>query len=242
MTDDADVRILEFPGRQLRLELVAPDEVETQLALARLAIDAVLCFADGLCEPLSVDLWLGCCDPVADYPLSDPEPALPYWLLQREHLPRGVDVRPAWESEEIAKARELTRETITSWVQTALANAACGSESNAHACWRELAFRAFRLRLPDGLRVPPDGLRLKQGAGETIHPVEWRDGGSYVSGPMPPRTRRSPLELAVSNEAGLVTLDVALFWSILTEPGAAGHAAVQRSIDRLRVQGWTRVP
>jgi len=232
----AEPRILAFPGRTVRLKLLTAEEIETQADLARVAIDAVFCFADGLCEPFSAELWLACCDTVLDDPLSEPEPFRQFWLLRQEALPPGVTIRPSWENEEITTTARLTVETVAEWAEAALR--ACDCNEDAHGCWRELAFPAVRVLLPAGLDVPAAGLPLGDGTGEIIHPVERRGSDIYASGPNFPSTLNAPLEIAVSNEAGLLTFVLMLHWSILAEPDSPGYAHVERALARLREQGW----
>jgi hypothetical protein len=45
----------------VRAEFVAPDDVDDQLALAAMAVDALFALGEGLFEPLSVDTELACC-------------------------------------------------------------------------------------------------------------------------------------------------------------------------------------
>jgi hypothetical protein len=147
------------------------------------------------------------------------KPDRPFWLRRQEELPPGVEVRPTWKKQEIATIRRLTLATILEWAEMALGASGCNAD--AQICWQELAFSSFRVRLPDNIDVPPGGLHLKQGAGAMRHPVERRDGEIHVFGPIA-TTLNAPLEVAVRNESGLLTFDLMLHWSILSEPGSQG--------------------
>jgi hypothetical protein len=227
-------RILDSP-EETRLRLLASTSDPAELA--HLAIGAVFRFAVGLGEPLSAALWLACCDAETGLPSADGEPDRPFRVLRRAELPPGVDVRPLWEGEQVETAGTLTEESLGRWATAALA-ADCGADGDLHACWQELALPVFRVRLPRIVDASSRGIRVAQGAGELVHPVEAREDGLHVSGPMPPRTLDAPIGVKIVNQAGLLTFDVALRWSLWAGPDAPGRADVDAALERLHALGW----
>jgi hypothetical protein len=231
-----DARLRTFPGAQQRLEFLAPEEIASEIEFARLALDAVFHFAASTWEPLSVDLWLSCSDADTGYPRNDSVPPRPFWLLSARELPLGVQVRPAWEDEQVDVADELTPNAILAWLGQAL-DQECAERQTVG--WRELLFRAARVRLP----VAPDALAddillLGDGAGIIEHPAERRHGGLWVSGPLPPMTLRAPVELVVRNEAGLLTLEVSSNWSVWADEGEPGYDEIACALERVHQLGW----
>ncbi len=234
---DIDARLRSFPGAEHRLQLLALEELTTEIELARLGLDAVFVFAGGLCEPLSADLALCCCDSLTGYPLSDSAPSRPFWMLRCRDLPRGVQIRPAWEDEELDVTDKLTLDAVLAWLGRAI-NQDCPGDQTVG--WREVLFRAARVRLPIGKDISGDTLPLRDGAGVIEHPVERRDDGLWVSGPIWPRTLSAPIELSLTNETGLLTFDVRCNWSVWADEDAPGFPEILLALDKVRGLGWER--
>jgi hypothetical protein len=237
----SQIFIHDFPGKQIQLQYLAPNEIETQLDLAKLALDQVFLLSENLFEPLSVDLWLTYCDPeLNDYPLSEPTPPHPFWLLQHRNLPLGVEVTPAWEREIITVGDTLSQTPILDWIAVAFEQS-CSGETEYSLGWQELLFRTTRARLPVQ-DMTGTTLCVSQGYGQIEYPVEHDKDSFWISGPRTNKTLTPPIDVRITNEAGLLTLELGLHWSLWTEPSEAGYFKVEQAIERLLAQAWRRLP
>lgn len=69
-------------------------------------------------------------------------------------------------------------------------------------CWHEMKFLAASVRLPESVDTPHQRLRLGQGADFFDHPVERRQGTSWVWGPHRRYTLAAPMESLVGVDRG----------------------------------------
>jgi hypothetical protein len=205
----------DFSGREIHFEYVsdgAPRE------LARLALEGFYLLATDFFEPLSVDLWLTCVEAESGYPVNSPKPDRPFWLLKRTDLPPDVSIQPAWEDEEVAETERLTPDSILDWMTGA-------AEQNSSAgviAWRQLLFCAARVRLP---RSPGGGM----------------EEGKWIVGPLKDSSFPAPLEVMLTNEAGLLAIELSLYWSPWTDSYGDGKRTVDEAVERLLARGWTQL-
>lgn len=231
-----DLRILDYPGWGLRLKWLAPDEVASQIELARLALDAVFLFAEGLCEPLTVSLTLVCCEAEAGYTLSQPAPPHPFWTLRQSDLPPGLEIEPTRNDERVAVADKLTPESILAYTRTALEQ---DCEGDARVGWEEFRFDASRARLPfPADAVAGDTMLVGYGAGVIEHALEHRNDALWVAGPLSGKAMTAPITMRVNREVSLLTFNISVYWSVWGEEGAAGRADFDRAVGRLLDNGW----
>jgi hypothetical protein len=99
---------------------------------------------------------------------------------------------------------------------------------------------ASAVRLPPSVvSAESSFVRIAAGAGTIDHPVDRRDHGVWVAGPVPDMTLVPPVELRVMNEAGLLTFDVSVYWSTWASDDAPGAAALAAASQRVIACGWS---
>jgi hypothetical protein len=235
-----EIVIQDFPGKQIQLERIAPEGMRSPADLARLAADALFLFAEGICEPLAMDLQVACCDPAIGYPIGEAALPRPYWLFHRRDLPHDVELRPAWTAEEFVAVKDLDAASILDCLEGPLAQH-CDGGSGGQAHWQEMLFRAACVRLPlPAHAVAENSLTVRYGRGRVEHPIERRGDTVWVCGPLARKTLTAPMELSLSNEGGLLTFNIWLLWSLWIEEQNEGWAQVKHALDRLSEEGWVR--
>lgn len=246
MDDDA-VRptLLSRMTEAVVLEQVAPGEEDDPQAFAELAVGAVFAMGD-LLRPLDVVVTFACADPVSTYPRERPVPPVRAQLLVPADLPAGVDTPPVYTDATRVEIPRLDAAAVLDVVARGLAQRCPDGDDERPATrfittWHELRVTAAAVRLPQVLAATTAGagtIELADRGGTVAVPVTSADGGAWVTGPRPPSTLWSPVEVLLRNEAGLLTLTVSTWWSLWTASGA-GHADVAALDDRLRAAGWT---
>lgn len=225
----------------LTLEQVAPGEEDDPSAFAALAVDAVERMA-GLLRPLAVEVTFACADRVSTYPRANPTPPRRVLLLVPEDLPDGVEPGSVYTDALRQVVPELDRATVLGAVDGGL-DQACPGGDDLMTTWVDLLVTATEVRLPDATTARLGGageLTLAAGAGTVTAPVAARDGVAWVAGPRPARATQAPVEVAVRNEAGLLTLTVATRWSLWAWDGAGAEDL--RAVEAgLRAAGWVGV-
>lgn len=230
----------EEPHLTIRLKYEA-DEGEGQLELANQVITAVDALAADWLEPLAWDMYLGCLDAeLMDTPMHS-KPPQPYWLLRKEQIPAGVEVRPIHSDHIICCEPVLLSEPIRAWAARALAQT-CADAPHSIPYWVGLDTLAIRARLPVLVdSAAHERLRVDCYAGTITIPVDCIDNQFWVSGPPEKHVIGPPVRLTASNLYGMVVdLDLAIYWSPwLNQPGRAlVDAAVERVLALGR--GWRR--
>lgn len=234
-----DIVIHDFPGKQLRLEQVVLKGKRSQEELARSAASALCSFGEHTFEPASMDMHVVCCDQATGYPLAGANPSRPFWLFRRRAPPPGLEIRPAWTSEETVLVEELNFSSILDCMRLALSQE-CNPGAGEEIGWEEILFRAACVRLPAAVGPLADGsLMVRYGRGHIEHPIDRRDGGVWACGPLARKTLSAPIEIRIGNEAGLLTFDIWLLWSPWIEE-QEGSKCLQHALDRLSKQGWVR--
>lgn len=225
----------------VRAELVAPDDVDDQLTLAAMAVDALFALGDGLFEPLSVDAELACCDAETGYPLDEPRPAEPFHQLRRASLPEMVMIREVWSETRVEQRERFDRDEILDWLGVILAEQEC-PQPDTRPGWTQLLVEAVRARLPegtsDGADSDGDKLPVAYGAGVIRYPVERTAGALWVVGPLSTNYDTAPFEVRIVNEAGVLSLDLSLNWSPWIDTDGAGRPDVEAAVGRLLALGW----
>src|SRR5262249_48549619 len=209
----SDIVIHDFPGKQVRVEQINVKEKQSQEDLARSAVEALFLFAGRICEPVSMDLQVAYCDLETGCTMGDPTPHQPFWLFRRRDLSPRLEIRPAWNNEEVVTVDILRSASILESLKQPL-----GQNCNREGCeagWQEMLFRANCVRLPASMQtLAEETLVVRYGRGTIEHPVERRGDGLWVCGPLARKTPTAPIELKLSNDAGLLTFDIWLLWSL----------------------------
>jgi hypothetical protein len=226
----ADGRVRAFPGDEFSFRRVTADEDSTGLDTALDAIDAL---RDGW-EPLSAETRVQC--------TNDSRPrngALehPHWLLSRRGVPDGVCIDAVMRDPVLSHAAVLSRITIRSWADDALAQARtrCGEESE----WTALRFNAARVRLgPIEWQAAQTLVELTSEAGVVRAPLERDALGTWISGPRAPASDQAPIAVNVYQGFGALTLRITVnysFWLDEAEPAGRWLAEARA---RLQALGW----
>lgn len=227
----------EVPAQQ-QLQLVAPDELTEQEQFAGLAVDALFAFAGDFCAPLGVALWCACCDAYTGYPVSGTAPAAPYWVCRQRGAPLGPRARAVWTNERVSEVDRLDGAAVRELVREGLGQE-CGSGGLVTG-WREISVVASAVRLPPSIvSAASSFIRIAAGAGTIDHPVDRREGAIWVAGPLPHKTLVPPVELRVMNEAGLLTFDASVYWSIWATEDAPGATDLAAAVERVITRGWS---
>jgi hypothetical protein len=231
----------EEPHLTIRLEL-EPDEGVEQQALARQAIVAIDAVTAGWLEPLAWEMTVGCLDTESmDVPMNR-HPSQPYWLLRKEQIPIGIEIRPFHGNHVFVTEPVLSSDPLDTWVAKALAQD-CDQAPRFIPCWRRFWSLAMRARLPRTVsNLGHQNLSISCYAGNLAIPLEYTGDDAWVSGRPAGYVMGPPLSLTARNEDGLlVTLDLAVYWSLwIDDP--AGRAQVEAAVDRVLALdgGWRR--
>ncbi|MCU1287452.1 MAG: hypothetical protein JWO13_3802 [Acidobacteriales bacterium] len=220
----------------VRAEFVAPDDVDDQLALAAMAVDALFALGEGLFEPLSVDTELACCDAETGYPLDQPRAAAPFHQLRLVSLPETVVIREVWNGTRVEQRERLDRDQILDWLRAILAEQECPQPDTIPG-WRQLLVETVRARLPEGTS-DGDELPVTYGAGMIRYPVERAADALWVAGPLATHHDTAPFEVRIVNEAGVLSLDLSLNWSLWIDTDGAGRPDIEAAVGRLSALGW----
>ena len=69
-------------------------------------------------------------------------------------------------------------------------------------------------------------------------PVEKRENGFWVSGPMRDTLAKAPIDITFWRLYGRLTLDIWVYWSLWSEAGAAEAELLRTCLLELEKQGW----
>lgn len=116
------------------------------------------------------------------------------------------------------------------------------SDSNMIVCWREILVRAVRVCLLDDVASSAtDRILLRFGTQRIEYPIERTSDGIFVSGPLEDKSMVTPLELKITNDNGILAMDVQFFWSLWTDPHWKGFQQACDALKRLEDAGWNCV-
>jgi hypothetical protein len=231
----------EEPLLSIRLEYMA-GEGEGHLALAEQAIMAINALAGGWLEPLAWEMYVGCLDIELMHATMEQDPPQPFWLLRKERIPAGIELRPGYGNHTIVTEPTLSSERIQAWVSRALAQP-CADAPRFIPYWDGFDTLAMRARLPASVANTADeSLGMRCYAGNIAIPLERHDDQVWVSGPPEKYLIGPPVSLSAGNMDGhYINLDLAIYWTPwIRDP--AGRAMVDAAVDRVLAlgRGWQR--
>lgn len=237
-----DVFLHDYPGEQLRFERSLPEPPIEPHDLAKTAIAAIDLFCQDFVSPLSVDLGLAYCEAEYALPVDDPTPLPAYWFLRLDRPPPGVLLEEAWTGAVRQETRRIDRHRLADWVGEAMKRVKTESRSSDPAMivgWREILVRAVRVRLLDLAKSSSaDEMHLRFGAHRIDYPIQREGDEAYATGPLEGKAMATPLELKVSNDGGVLAMDINLLWSLWTDPHWKGFRQVHAASRRLEEADW----
>ena len=224
--------------KTISLEYLAPDNVSSKVELAHLALEGVFSLAEGLFEPLKIDLSINFNDEY-EFPVDDEYPPHRFWMLKHKKIPKGISADTLWLDEEVSLTDSISKETTLEWLKQAIASNQPNTANDYTLGWEQLIFKTNRCHLP----VPREDLinnciPVQEGLHTYQFPVELKGGESWISGPIDPQTMYAPIEVSISNQINLLTLNISFYWSVYTSPGSAGLKLVRQATEKLIKQGW----
>ncbi len=231
---DSD-RVCRFPGHSQRLSRFI--EGSDIAAVTRGALDAIDVLRSAW-EPLSAEAILFGVE--GDDPLTASlvDVARPHRLLVKaSSVETGVLVDAMMVDPVLTTEDELSRRAIEAWLEGALCDVVTGD--GQHGEWSDLFFRAGRAWVgPAGWRSGEAELRLHYEAGTVVVPIERAPSGAWLSGPREPASDQPPLDVRLTNQEGLVTLQITRHYGYWLEPGEPAAQRLDEIVDRLRAMGW----
>jgi len=240
-----ELRIWDEARPHTYAEIEAPEGVDDQREFAAMAVGGLFSLADGLFEPLAVNVEIACCDPEFGLPLADPQPAVRFRQLRVAAPPETIEIPDIWNDLVVDRTERLDRAVVMDWLGALLADPQC-QEGGARTGWVELIVEALRARLPEetGRGVVSGGTELviPEGPGEIRYPVERRGEAFWAAGPLATRSDTSPFGVRIVNEGGALSLDWSRNWSPWIDADGAGRPDVDAAIGRLAARGWDVLP
>ena len=159
------------------------------------------------------------------------------WHLRETYVPAHVTVtaliknrNPSQHSEE--EIPELTPHALADWLARAHAQQ-LPEEQVPVLGHLNMYFTRARL-----LEYPEPSAELAWGSKTYAIPVEKREDGLWVSGPMPYTTINPPITVSLRNYDGRLALDVCVGWSPWIETGSAEAELLRTCLYELEKQGW----
>jgi hypothetical protein len=223
-----------FPGRaQCLSQVIEGSEIA---AVTRAALDAVdvLRFA---WEPLSAEASLFGVEGDNPWTALPVEVARPHRLLVKASVDPGVLVNAMMIDPVITTEDELSRHAIEVWLESALRDVIAGD--GRHGEWSQLRFDAGRAWVgPAGWRSGEADLRLHYEAGTVVVPIERALSGAWLSGPRDPASDQPPISVRLTNQEGLVTLQLTRHYGYWLESREPAAQRLDEIVDRLRAMGW----
>ena len=192
-------------------------------------------------RPLSVDLTIAASSP-HEFPCIEREISAPIrdWRLLGVDVPAHVAIAkwaewggidPNHYSEE--EIPELTLQTLADW----LARAHTQQLPEGYVPVLDtLEMHSTRVRL---LEYQEPYAQLAWGTETHAVPVEKREDGLWVSGPMPDAMiNNPPIGITLTNYHGRLDLYVPIYWSPWVETGSAEAELLKTCLHELEKQGW----
>ena len=231
------IKIYEDPCKQFGLKYdFSREPIAPQTAFVSFILDAVFHIAEGLFDPLKVDLRLAYFEQEFD---SEERTDLPHpvWVLKQKGLAENINTRHYWPGDDFSLVETITKEEVLSWATQAMTNNP--EKEGAAIGLAQMIFKTTRCCLPVTQEHLTKGfLPIKERMNIYQHPVEIKNGQIWVVGPTYPYALYAPIEVMVSKEYEIITLDIYFYWSIYVTPDATGITPAQKAIDKLLKLGW----
>lgn len=238
----SEVYLHKAPGKQLTFAFGVEAGPPTQQQTAESAVEALGLFCQSFVTPLSADLVLTYCEPEDGFPVKEPMPERRFWFLRSESATGDARLEAAWVNPTEQSVPVITPAVVLEWMTAAMAqNPATIQTADRPVVigWKELLFRATRVRLPRGSELAAsESIEIQDGANVVAYPIERIAGESFVSGPLKQKLLEPPIELRINSQSGLITLNVSLYWSVWTDTQQDGRSDITQAAQRLQQHGW----
>jgi hypothetical protein len=159
------------------------------------------------------------------------------WHLREVKIPAHVAVaalvkanEPSQHSEETR--RGLTPQTLADWLTRAYAQQL---PEGYTLVLDRLQMYFTRARL---LEYQESSAELALGSQMYTIPVEKREDGLWVSGPIPYTIINPPIKVTLYNSSGRLVLEICVGWSPWVETGSAEAELLRTCLHELENQGW----
>jgi hypothetical protein len=189
-------------------------------------------------QPLSVTLGMIAKSPKLPLAKRYIPGAVFTWHLREEEVPAHVAVTalfkaidPTMHSEEAR--HELTPQVLADWL--ARAHAQQSPEEGYTLVLDRLGMCFTRARL---LEDQAPSAKLALGPQTYAIPVEKREDGLWVSGPIPYTIINPPIKVTLYRSSGRLVLEICVGWSPWIEAGSAEAELLKACLHELEKQGW----
>lgn len=233
----SDCFLHDFPGREIGLSLLSPQEQKEDIQWAANVMD-VLDELGTVIQPLSANMIVGCRDRNLWLLDRSVKPPVPHWFIHTSPLPTGVIVKPGLANARVSQASELSRKTLIDWIYEALQQE-CPCATTHQICWHELYINATRARIADEAPFANrQSFVLHSYRGKFKFPLERRNDELWVYGPIEELFTEPPFNLSISNEEGAIDIKILVHWSLWTQPDSLDYAALHQALSRIVSKGW----
>ena len=213
------------------------EPIAPQMEFINFALDAVFQLAEGLFEPLKIDLRLVYFEQEYDSEEKTDLPN-PVSVLKQKGLAENINTRNYWIGDDVDSVDRITKTQALDWATQAMASNP--DQEGLSVGLAQMIFKTTRCCLPIGQDHLVEGLLpVKERNDMYQHPVEIKDGQIWVAGPTRPYALYAPIEVMVEKEYEVITLRLYFYWSIYAIPDQTGITPARQAIDTLLNQGWT---
>ena len=225
-----------FPGEQISLSRIAPEDRSNEIQLAAYVLEAL----DELktcIQPLAADLQLGCCH--REFLFFDPqvEPPLTNCYIQTKYLPVGVKIEPFLVNPQITKVDTLSKEIMISWIEKALQQKSPNPQTH-QICWNSLYIYSVRARIFDeNIFKKSQMLKLDSNLRTYELPLECRNNEYWIYNCQNLKTE-FPFTLTCSHDCQSLHINISVHWSLWTQSGFPEYKALSQVISRIAAKGW----
>ena len=233
-----EIKIHDFPGKQIRLKYPASDEIPSQMDLTLLAIGGIFSLGKGLFEILKIDFSFAYFDAELDLK-NDDDSFHSFWMLKQTVLPDYLLIRPTWVNEKTSLVEVISQEEVLNLIKQVMISHK-PNDGNVIG-WDQISLDTNCCLLPVSLEDLDNGeVSVTNSSYSNTYqlPVEVKKEAVWISGPIRSQTLNAPIEISLRKEYGEITLDISLHWSVYTTPDTIGSQKVQENVDKLLAKGW----
>jgi hypothetical protein len=226
----------DYPGRQIHLESSSIDFSPAKIT--ELAVEGLQTFCSNFIAPLALDLSLNSCDPEFLLPQTT-NPS--FYYLRLQDFPPQVEQKPAWQDASVETISAINQESITNWISRLIdekTNQGDSPNNSSIIFWQEIFIGATQICLPRSMDISENNLTIQRGSHAISYPIQKINDRIYASGPIISKSTTAPIELKVTTEAGFLSLDINVLWTLWANSELEGIVQLTDGLERLRSLGW----